>query len=87
LLKGEVEDFVRRFKAGEFAERSDALKALELMIARVGEIFASLNEVIERIRRDFPEAAAANVNFVQTQQNMNEVAACIRQMKERLGCQ
>jgi hypothetical protein len=86
IVKGDVEDFVRRFKAGEFAERADALQALERMIARVEEASANLNEVIERIRRDFPDAAA-NANFIQTQQNMNEVAECIRQMKERLGCQ
>ena len=80
---GEVEDFNRRFKAGEFAERGDALQAFERMVARVEEVSANFNDVVERIRRDVPDAAA-NPYFVGSQQTAKQVAECIRQMKELL---
>jgi ABC-type transporter Mla subunit MlaD len=84
--KGEAEDFVRRFNAGEFAGRADALRALELTVARAEEVSANFNDLVERVRRDVPEAAA-NADFVQTQEAMNQVAEIIREMKERLKCQ
>ena len=83
---GEVQDFNRRFKAGEFAERADALQASERMVARVEEVSANFNDVVERIRRDVPDAAT-DANFVQSQQKAKQVAEFIRQMKEFLGCQ
>ena len=83
---GEVEDFNRRFKAGEFAERADAFRAFERMVARVEEASASFNDVVERIRRDVPDAAT-DANFVQTQETAKQVAECIRQTKEFLECQ
>jgi len=43
IAKGEAEDFVRRFNAGEFAERADALHAAERMVARVEEVSANIN--------------------------------------------
>jgi hypothetical protein len=83
--KDEVEDFVRRFKNGEFAERADALQAGKRMVARVEEVTAKINDVIKRMRHRYPEAAA-NANLLQTEETMNQVAACVRQMKESLGC-
>ncbi len=80
---GEVQNFVRRFKAGEFAERADALRAFERMVARVEEVSTNFNDVVERIRRDVPDAAA-NPYFVGLQQNMNQVAEIVSQMKEHL---
>ena len=82
-VNGEVEDFVRRVKAGEFADYADALKAFECMVPRVEEVSAKFNDVVERIRRDVPDATA-NAQFIQLQQTMNQVAECIRQMKEHL---
>jgi hypothetical protein len=79
----EAEDFIRRFKAGQFAGRADALRALELTVARVEEVSANFNDFVERVRRDVPDAAA-NPHFVGSQQNMSQLAECIRQMKERL---
>jgi DnaJ domain len=80
---GEVEDFVRRFKTGEFAERADAIRAFNRMVARVEEVSANFSDVVERIRRDVPDAAA-NATFVQTQQKANQLTEIIRQMKELL---
>lgn len=80
---GEGQDFVRRFKAGEFAERADAIQAADRMIARLEEVSANFNDVVERIRRDVPDAAA-NPYFIGSQQNMNQLAEIIRQLKALL---
>jgi curved DNA-binding protein CbpA len=85
-VNGEVQDLVRRFKAGEFAERADALEAFGRMVARMEAVSANVNDVVERVKRDVPNAAA-NATFIQSQQNMNQVAEAIRQMKELLECQ
>jgi hypothetical protein len=83
---GEFQDLNRRFNAGEFAERADALRATERIIASLEGISANFNDVVERIKRDAPDAAA-NANFVQSQKNMKQLAGIIHQMKELLGCQ
>jgi hypothetical protein len=79
----EFQDFNRRFKAGQFAERGDSLQAAERIIARLEEVSAKFNDVVERIKRDVPDAAT-NPYFVGSQQTAKQVTEIIRQIKDCL---
>jgi energy-coupling factor transporter transmembrane protein EcfT len=84
IAKGEGEDFARRFKAGEFAERGDLVQAAERMIARLEEVSAKFNDVVERIKRDAPDAVD-NPYLVGSQQKMNQLEEYICQVKDIVG--
>jgi hypothetical protein len=79
----EFQDLNRRFKAGEFAERAEALRATNCIIARLDGMSAKFAEVVERIRREAPDAAA-NTYFIGSQQKASQLTEIIRQMKELL---
>lgn len=80
---GEFQDLNRRFNAGEFAERGDSLQAAERIIARLEEVSAKFNDVVERIKRDVPDAAA-HPYFIGSQQKASQLTEIVRQMKEVL---